>query len=284
MYVYILSNKHDIGLIKAGGKNMDVQLLITVFALGFFGSFLAGMLGIGGSVVLYPLLLFVPPLVGVGIFSAHEVAGIGAVQSLFASVSGALAYKKGGYLNKPLILYMGISVLVGSLIGSTLSNSFSEGMINFIYGVMATIAAGLMFMPKKNNPAADSFEVTFSKPLAAALAFLVGICGGIVGAGGAFLLVPIMITVLKIPVRVTIASSLAVTFISSMGTTFGKVMTHQVLLLPALMIIGASLLAAPIGAFVGQKTKVASLQVILAVVITATSLKIWFDLLMKSIH
>ncbi|MCP1189769.1 hypothetical protein NKR17_11950 [Priestia flexa] len=70
---------------------------------------------------------------------------------------------------------------------------------------------------------------------------------------------------------------------SSIGTTFGKVATGQVLVLPALMIIGASLLAAPIGAFVGQKTKVSSLQVVLAVVITATSLKIWFDLLKKSI-
>ncbi|TYR81581.1 sulfite exporter TauE/SafE family protein [Priestia megaterium] len=263
---------------------MDVQLLITVFALGFLGSFLAGMLGIGGSVILYPVLLFVPPLIGVGQFTAHEVAGIGAVQSLFASVSGALAYKRGGYLNKQLILYMGVSVLIGSLIGSTFSHSFSEDMINFIYAIMATIAAGLMFAPKKHNVYNDSLDVNFSRKVASALSFIVGICGGIVGAGGAFLLVPIMITVLQIPVRVTIASSLAVTFISSIGTTFGKVMTDQVLFLPALMIIGASLIAAPIGAFVGQKTKVVSLQIILAIVITATSFKIWFDLVTKSIH
>ncbi|WP_433573996.1 sulfite exporter TauE/SafE family protein [Priestia flexa] len=262
---------------------MDIQLLLTVFALGFLGSFLAGMLGIGGSVILYPVLLFVPPLIGVGAFTAHEVAGIGAVQSLFASISGTLAYKKGGFLHKSLIIYMGTSVLLGSLVGSTLSNSFSEDTINLIYGVMATIAAILMFTPKKPTQDENKMEVWFSKKLAVPLSLAVGICGGIVGAGGAFLLVPIMITILKIPVRVTIASSLAVTFLSSIGTTFGKVATGQVLVLPALMIIGASLLAAPIGAFVGQKTKVSSLQVVLAVVITATSLKIWFDLLKKSI-
>ncbi|WP_110114447.1 sulfite exporter TauE/SafE family protein [Bacillus sp. CGMCC 1.16541] len=261
---------------------MELDLLITIFGIGFIGSFLAGMLGIGGSVILYPLLLFVPSMLGVGMFQAHDVAGIGAIQALSASIIGALSYRKQGYLHLPLILFMGSSVLIGSLIGSTASFHIEEEVINFVYAIMATMAAFLLFLPKKQQSNHEQF--TFSKPLAISLSFLVGIGGGIVGAGGAFLLVPIMMSVLGIPVRVTIASSLAITGISSVGVTIGKVSTGQVLFLPALMIVLASLIAAPLGAYVGQKTKTKSLQVILALVIMATSLKIWFDLFQKSIH
>lgn len=145
---------------------------------------------------------------------------------LFVFVLGVFVYKKGGYLNKLLILYMGISVLVGSFIGLMLLNLFLEGMINFIYGVMVIIVVGLMFMFKKNNLVVDLFEVMFLKFLVVVLVFLVGICGGIVGVGGVFLFVFIMIIVLKIFVCVMIVSLLVVMFILFMGIIFGKVMMY----------------------------------------------------------
>ena len=55
----------------------------------------------------------------------------------------------------------------------------------------------------------------------------VGGASGIIGAGGSFLLVPIMLVILKLPIRMTIATSIAVTFISSIGITTGKVMTDK---------------------------------------------------------
>ena len=84
---------------------------------------MSGMVGIGGAIINYPLLLFVPPLLGLAAFSAHDVSGISAVQVLFASISGVLAYRKGGFLNKKLIIYMGAGVLIGSIMGSFGSHS-----------------------------------------------------------------------------------------------------------------------------------------------------------------
>ena len=60
-----------------------------------------------GSIIKYPMLLYIPPLFGLVAFTAHEVSGISAVQVLFASIAGVWAYRKGGYLNKELIMYMG---------------------------------------------------------------------------------------------------------------------------------------------------------------------------------
>lgn len=91
---------------------------------------------------------------------------------------------------------------------------------------------------------------------------------------------PIMLTVLKIPMRVTIATSLAVTFISSIGTTAGKILTDQVLYGPALIMIIASLIAAPLGAKLGQRLNTKILQWILAVLILATAMKIWIEILL----
>lgn len=258
---------------------MDITFIITVFLIGFIGSYVSGMLGIGGSIIKYPMLLYIPPLFGVVAFSAHEVSGISAVQVLFASIAGVWAYRKGGYLNKTLIIYMGGSVLIGSVIGSFGSQSMSENGINIVYGVLALIAAVMMFIPKKGIDNIPLDQVTFNKWLAASLAFIVGLGSGVVGAAGGFLLVPIMLVVLKIPTRVTIASSLAITFISSIGATVGKISTGQVDYYPALIMVVASIIASPLGAMAGKKMNTKVLQIILAVLILATTIKIWFGII-----
>lgn len=259
---------------------MDFTFIIVIFALGFIGSFLSGMLGVGGSIIKYPMLLYIPPLFGLAAFTAHEVSGISAIQVLFASIAGVWAYRKGGYLNKQLIIYMGGAILIGSLIGSYGSSFISEQGVNVVYGILALIAAVMMFVPKKQVDDMPLHEVTFNKPLAAILALIVGIGSGIVGAAGGFLLVPIMLTVLHIPTRMTIATSLAVTFISSIGGSVGKLVTGQVDYWPAFIMIVASLLAAPLGAKAGKNVNTRILQIILALMIAGTAVKIWLDILM----
>jgi uncharacterized membrane protein YfcA len=258
---------------------VDPGLLFTIFAVAFVGSMLSGMLGIGGAIINYPMLLYVPPLLGFAGLSAYHVSGIVAVQVFFAALGGVWAYRKGGYLNKSLIVYMGASILAGSFIGAYGSGFLSEEAINFVYGILAVIAAVMMFIPKRGIDETRRGKLSFNKGLAVGLTFIVGIGAGIVGAGGAFLLVPIMLVVLKIPTRVTVATSLAVTFISSIGATTGKVATGQVPLIPALIVVAASLIASPLGASIGKRINTKILQTILAVLIVVTTIKIWMNLL-----
>jgi uncharacterized membrane protein YfcA len=258
---------------------MDISLFITVLFIGLIGSFISGMLGIGGSIINYPMLLFIPAAIGVGNFTAHEVTGITAVQVFFATLSGVWAYRKGGFLNKSLIAYMGISILIGSFIGGFGSKHLPESGVNLVYGILALIAVIMMFVPKKGIDDVPLEEVKFSKWLSALLALIVGIGAGVVGAGGAFLLVPIMLVVLKIPTRMTIATSLAVTFISSIGATIGKVSTGQIEYIPALIMVVTSLIAAPLGAYAGKKLNTKYLQVIMASLILVTTVKVWIGIL-----
>jgi len=258
---------------------MSIDFIVIIFLIGFIGSFISGTVGIGGSIIKYPMLLYIPPLLGFAAFSAHEVSGISAIQVFFATIAGVWAYRKSGYLNKTLITYMGGAILIGSFIGGYGSTLISEGAINIVYAVLATLAVIMMFLPKKNLDDRPLDEIVFSKWLAAGLALVVGIAAGIVGAAGAFILVPIMLVVLKIPTRMTIATSLAITFISSIGSTIGKIATDQILYGPASVMIVASILAAPMGAKIGQKMNTKYLQWILAGLILATAIKIWLDIL-----
>ncbi|TCN19905.1 sulfite exporter TauE/SafE family protein [Mesobacillus foraminis] len=258
---------------------MDIAFIITIFLIGFIGSYISGMLGIGGSIIKYPMLLYIPPLFGLAAFSAHEVSGISAVQVFFATIGGVFAYRKGGYLNKSLIAYMGASILVGSFIGGFGSRLMSEAGINLIYGILALTAAVMMFIPKKGLDDIPLDQVKFNKWLAAFFSVIIGIGAGIVGAAGAFLLVPVMLVVLKIPTRMTIASSLAITFISSIGATVGKITTGQVEYGPAAIMVVASLIASPLGAMAGKKMNTKVLQVVLALLILSTAIKIWIDIL-----
>ena len=92
---------------------LSISFIITIFLIGFIGSYISGMVGIGGSIIKYPML-YIPPLFGLAAFTAHEVSGISAVQVFFATIGGVWAYRKGGYLNKTLIIYMGSAILLGA--------------------------------------------------------------------------------------------------------------------------------------------------------------------------
>ncbi|WP_413377245.1 sulfite exporter TauE/SafE family protein [Alkalihalobacillus sp. 1P02AB] len=258
---------------------MDIYFVITIFLIGFFGSFLSGMVGVGGAIIKYPMLLFIPPLLGFAAFTAHEVSGISAVQVFFATIAGVWAYRGTGYIHRKLVVYMGTSILIGSFIGAFASTLFSGSSVNVVYAILATIAVIVMFLPKKQLPVQSGEQISFNRVLASGLSFIVGVASGVVGAAGSFLLVPMMLTVFKLPTRVTIATSLAVTFISSIGATVGKVVTNQVLYGPAIVMIIASVMASPLGAKLGQRMNTKVLQSILAILILGTSIQIWFDIL-----
>ena len=211
---------------------MDIGIIVTIFFIGLIGSFISGMLGIGGSIINFPMLLYIPSALGIAQFTAHEVSGITAIQVFFATIGGVYAYRKGEFLNKKLIAYMGASILIGSFFGGLGSTQMPESGINFVYGILAITAVIMMLIPKKRLDDKPIGQIRFNKWLAALLALIVGVGAGIVGAGGAFLLVPIMLTVLKIPTRMTIASSLAITLISSGAMLVKAIIPFQLMYFP----------------------------------------------------
>ncbi|NUU76700.1 sulfite exporter TauE/SafE family protein [Paenibacillus xylanilyticus] len=265
---------------------MDVLLFIIMFILGLFGSFFSGLLGIGGAIINYPLLLYVPSLTGLEPFTAHEVSSISMFQVFFSSLAGVVAFQRkkrkarNGHalVNRALVAYMGTSILAGSLIGGILSGHLDGDVINLIYGILAIVAIVLMLIPGKGTEVAAD-DLVFNRWIAAGAAFAVGIVSGIVGAGGAFILIPIMLTVLRIPTRTTIASSLAIVFISAIGGVIGKITGGDIPIEPIIYTVIGSLLGASLGSRVSSMINVSVLRYGLIVLIAITAVKVWASIL-----
>jgi len=272
-----------LGQERRTGGFVDAILYAVMLVIGFIGAFFSGLLGIGGAIINYPLLLFVPPMFGLAAFSAQEVSAISMFQVFFASLAGIMTYRSkketSSLIHKGLVLYMGVGILAGSLIGSFVSGYLPNDAINLIYGVLAALAVVLILIPSRGEPQEDGAKLKFNRLLAVACAFSVGIVSGIVGAGGAFILIPIMLTVLKIPTRTTIASSLAIVFISAVGGLIGKIAVVSFPVAVTIVTVIGSLIGSPIGAKVSAKANVRVLRLVLAVLIAVMAVKIWMSII-----
>jgi len=102
---------------------------------------------------------------------------------------------------------------------------------------------------------------------------------GVVGAGGAFILIPIMLTVLKIPLRTTIASSLAIVMISAIGGVVGKMTGGDIPLWPTVFTVIGSLIGASLGSRASALVNVKVLRHGLVLLIAVTAVKIWASIL-----
>src|SRR3979409_1242145 len=83
--------------------------LVTALS-AFVASFLSGLLGIGGGVVLTPLLLYLPPALGVGVLPVKIITGLTIVQAISGSVLGAFRHRAYGNVSGRLVLIMGPAV------------------------------------------------------------------------------------------------------------------------------------------------------------------------------
>ena len=259
---------------------MDTGLLATLFVLGLCGGFLSGMVGIGGGIIMFPLLLYVPSALGFAAIPVKAAAAITSVQSLFGAVSGAINHHRHKRVHPKLALVFGGSMVVTSFLGSMLSGAISEHWILVIFAAMATTAAILMLMQRPEvEERSDESHFDFSRPRALALGAAIGLCSGIVGQGGGFLFVPVLMYFLNAPLRIAIGTALAVGVAASAAVVLGRMGTAQIPYLLAGVTVAGAIIGAQVGAELSQRTPRRLLRRILSVVVLATAAKMIYGLM-----
>jgi uncharacterized protein len=252
----------------------------VLLVLGAVGSFVSGLLGVGGAIVMIPLLLYGPPLLGVAALDVRSVAAITMVQVFVASVSGMIAHGRHRGVNRRLAVVGGSAMAAGSLSGALASRYVSERSLLGVFAVMVTVAFVLMLLPEPApDVAAPATEKEYRASLTAATAGMVGVAAGLVGAGGAFLLVPLLLVVVGVPIRVTIGSSLAITAAAATAGVIGKALTGQIPVAPAMVVAVGALPGAQLGAVTSRRLSGVALKRALLAVIVLTGLKVWWQLL-----
>jgi uncharacterized protein len=255
---------------------VTVAFALTLIALGFVGAFVSGLVGVGGAIVMIPLLLYVPPLLGVGGLDIKHVAGVTMTQVLAASIVGAWTHGRKAMVHRKLALVGGSAMATSALIGAVGSRYVSGRVLLAIFGVMTTMALLLMLAPPARLDSGEG-EVRFKRGAAIGYPAAIGLASGLVGAGGAFLLVPVLIALLGVPVRTSIGTSLAMTGLSASMGFLGKAVTDQIPFWPGVAVVLGSLAGAPLGAKVSQRAPVRVLRFVLAALIAIVASRVWMD-------
>jgi len=252
---------------------MGIYLLIA--SLGIVCGFFSGLLGIGGGIIMAPLLLYVPPLLGFAPLSMHVVAGLTIVQGLVACISGVAVHRRFNSVSGRLAGWMGTTIFAAALVGGAGSDYVSHHVLLLIFGGLAFAAAILILKPDKTDgdPAAIE-DLPFSPWRAVTSAGGVGLLGGMVGQGGSFILIPLMTAFVHIPTRIAIGSNLAIVMLSTTAGFIGKAVTGQIDWLLAVPIVLTVVPAAQIGGIMSHRVPVLQLRKILGIIIGVAAVRI----------
>lgn len=259
-----------------------MELLLLLAGLGAATGFLSGLLGIGGGIVLAPLLLYIPPLLGLEPLMMKVVAGLTIVQGLAASISGALTHRHLRFVSDRLVLYMGTTIFVAAALGGAASRHVSDQLLLGVFGLLAAVAAVLMLVPMRQDSERPKVQdLGFSRMRAVVSAAGVGLLGGLVGQGGSFILIPLMTLFVGVPTRIAIGSNLAIVLLSTMAAFIGKAVTGQIEWLLAVPIVLTVVPAAHLGSRVSRRVPVVRLHRILAVLVAIAAARIWMSVLLS---
>lgn len=281
----------------------SINVLIPV-GLGLAVGLLSGLFGVGGGFLMTPLLIMfgIPATVAAATDSNQIVA---------ASTSGTYAHWRVGNVDFKMGLYLLAGGFVGGLFGvqgikvlNAMGNA--DFVIKMTYVFMLGIVGAYMFveslmsMKKKNTeaskpvkesgfskflkslPMQTHFEksgVTHSALLPIIFGGFVGVLAAVMGVGGGFLMVPVMVYILRMPMHVVVGTSLFQILFNCIEVTFLQAYTnHSVDFILAVLLLIGSTFGAQVGAVFGRKLKGDQLKIILAVIVLAVTVKIVFDL------
>lgn len=144
---------------------------------------------------------------------------------------------------------MGASTLIGSTVGAFFTQWFSTTAVNIVYIVVAILALVLLFIkvkPQEGTP-------HLNRMLLILFGIGIGAISGIVGAGGSFMIIPVLLVFFKLPMNTVVANSIVIAFISSIGSFVIKLFQGFIPIADAIPLVIGSIIFAPIGLMIGKK-------------------------------
>ncbi|MEW6236192.1 MAG: sulfite exporter TauE/SafE family protein [Candidatus Omnitrophota bacterium] len=288
------------------GTSVNIFLLV---GLGGMVGFLSGLFGVGGGFLLTPLLIMIgiPPTIAAASDSNQIVA---------ASASGTVAHSRAGSVDYK----MGVLLLIGGILGGSVGVQFikilrrfgqADFAITVVYVVMLAGIGSYMFQDslkeligKKSRLKDDAKpRASIYYRIATALPFvihfdrsridlsifiplffggLVGVLAAIMGVGGGFIMVPVMVYLLRMPMHVVIGTSLfQILFTCIHVTILQAAVNHTVDFSLALLLLIGSVLGAQIGARVSKRLKADQLKILMSIIVLLVMVKMLLGLLIQ---
>ncbi len=284
---------------------------LVVMGLGLAVGLLSGLFGVGGGFLMTPLLMMIgiPPTIA---------AATDANQIVAASASGTFSHWRLGNVDFKMGLYLLIGGFAGGAAGVQVikilrATGGADFMIKMTYVIMlggvgsfmfveslnamrktkkAPVAAAPAAKPKEKKggffaalPMQTYFEksgVTHSALVPLFLGTFVGVLAAIMGVGGGFLMVPVMIYMLRMPMHVVVGTSLFQILFTCIEVTYLQAYSnHTVDFMLAILLLIGSVFGAQIGTALGKKLHGDQLKILLSIIVLAVTVKIVLELVME---
>ena len=277
---------------------------LLMLALGGVVGFMSGMFGVGGGFLMTPMLMFA------GVPSAVAVA-TGANPLIASSITGTIAQYRRRNVDTKLGLYLLGGGAAGSLLGVQIVSLLRRAgqfdlTVSLLYVVFMSVVGGIMFveslraitsqragkpqsmrrraqrgwihaLPFRTRFKASKLYISALPPIG--IGVLVGLLSGVMGVGGGFVMVPILIYVLRVPTSLAIGTSLfQVIFVSAITTVLQAVWNHNVDIALALLLMIGGVLGAQAGSAAGQRLRAEQLRLLLAILVLGVGLRLLMGL------
>jgi uncharacterized protein len=287
---------------NAGRPRLQIYLPIAdlpvniflVLGMGLAVGFISGMFGIGGGFLMTPLLIFIgiTPAVAVASVASHIAASsfTGAItywrkRALDGTAVGVWLFTKLRELDQ-LDLVIGLSyVTLLSAVGIMMIYESLQAELRTRKGMPATLRrpgshTWLHKLPFKLRFKRSKIYVS-AIPVWA-IGFIIGFVGAIMGIGGGFLLVPMLIYFLRVPTATVIGTSMVLTLITMASATVMHAATnHLVDAVLALILMVGGVIGAQFGVRTGQKMRGERLRLLLGILVFAVGLRFAYELVVK---
>jgi uncharacterized membrane protein YfcA len=266
---------------------MDISLILVLLVLGAATGFAAGLLGIGGGMLMVPFITMIltakdfPPEHVVHMAIATSLATI-----MFTSISSVRAHHKRGAVVWRIVKLLAPGILIGSWIGPWIGAHMNSTALAAFFAIFVAFSATQMLLDKK--PAASRDLPGTAGMFASGGA--IGTLAGLVGAGGGFVSVPFM-TWCNVKIHNAVATSAALGFPIAVAGTLSNIYFGMnieglppaslgFIYLPALLVISiASVVTAPLGARTAHNLPVNSLKKVFAYMLYALALYMMYKAL-----
>ena len=283
--------------------------MLVILGLGGVVGLLSGIFGVGGGFLMTPLLIMfgIPPTVAAA-SDSNQIVG--------ASTSGTLAHFRLGNVD----FKMGLLLLVGGVAGGTVGVQIikvlrqlgnADFLINVTYVLMLGIIGSYMFAeslqsmrqsPKKIHAVGIKKESLYGRTvktlpwqmefrrsgvrvsvlMVLILGILVGVLSAIMGVGGGFIMVPVMVYMLRMPMHVVVGTSLFQILFTCINVTIMQAWrNHTVDFILALLLLIGSSVGAQVGAKLGKKLRGDQLKILLASLVLVVMVKMLYELLAR---
>jgi len=197
-----------------------LQFIVIGTAVGFLG----GFLGVGGGIIMIPLLHYwaFPAIQVSPEIIVHLSFGTSLAIIIPTSISSTWAHAKAGNVDWRVVFLLAIPGIIGSLLGSTLAAHLKGPLLKALFGSLLIILSAQMLFQKKGL--VESGKISSPRALPTLITgFSVGVFSGFFGLGGGVLAVPLMVRFLAIPIHRAVGISIAFVFFASLVGTGGYI-------------------------------------------------------------